>query len=213
MQALAMTENPYASPLARPPASTPTSADRPPSRPLSVSVVSVFLGVTGFYWLVALAMAIVAVHDAIQQGKLVFQGLLMVGLGAIAAMMVGELTAGVAMWFRQKWGWWLGAFCYVYGFMRHGAEIGFTVLDFAEYQAEGARPDRMIVKSGVRMLVAGVILLYIFKDNFLDYFDLYRLHRGVALLVLAAVSVVFIVAANLYLYWSPEIEQYLFGGG
>ncbi|EMI47185.1 putative membrane protein [Rhodopirellula sp. SWK7] len=183
-----VTKNPYDSPLF---ASVSTSgasenAPRPTERPVGVSVLAV-LHILGGLVLFGVQFLMFARLDSMEE-SLRAMGIPPV-LVIVGVMFLSVLTiaSGIGMWMGTRWGWWLAAFYYVYGVLRNASAL-YTVVSMADQLEGTARgPEFYMIKHSVRIVIQSLLLMYFFKGNVLDYFDLSTLKKGKALGILVGI--------------------------
>lgn len=165
-------------------------------RPLGISILAI-LHLAGGVLLCALQIPLLAAVGELQD-PLRAAGVppILLVLGMLFLAVLG-ITAGVGMWLGKQWGWWFGAFYYVYGVARNAPALG-TVAELADDLPEGARgPGYYYAKHGMRILVHLLILLYFFKGNVLAYFGLEEQSKwkAVSALVAACLAVAGVATA------------------
>jgi hypothetical protein len=156
------------------------------ARPLGITILAI-LHLVGGAVLCAVTVPLLSKLGTLQ-GVLRSAGSSVVLL-AVSAIFLGALgfSAGVGMWLGKKWGWWLGAFYYVYGVARNASAL-ITVIEMSNELGRGAHgPGFYLMKQAVRIIVHLFILNYLFKTNVLSYFELERLSRGKALSILVSI--------------------------
>jgi hypothetical protein len=121
--------------------------------------------------------------------------LLVIGVGFLALL---GTAAGVGMWTGKKWGWWLGAFYYVYSITRNATAL-VTVAELAnEIASDGRGPGYYYVKHTGRIAVSLLILLYFFKENVLHFFGLEDISKSKAISLMIGICVAISGLATAY---------------
>lgn len=110
--------------------------------------------------------------------------LLLLGILFLAAL---GTASGIGMWIGHKWGWWVSSFYYVYGIFRNGAAIATVIAMSDALEGESRGLGFYLVKFGGRIVIHFLILLYLFSENVLGYFDLCDLDKWKAIGTLVAV--------------------------
>ena len=136
-------------------------------RPVGVSILAV-LYVTGGLG----TLAIQILFSSSLLGAAEFLGvsslLTMVHFAFLGAL---GLAAGIGMWTGRKWGWWLGALYLLYSIARDTNAL-FTISDLVrEYGEPEAGATRIYVKHAGRIIVNSLLILYFFKSNVVEYFQ------------------------------------------
>lgn len=91
----------------------------------------------------------------------------------VSVLFVGILaiSSGIGMLLGKRWGWWLGTFYYVYAILRYLNTIfaGFRIA----VQSQNSIPEigNHITEYGIRIVIHSLILLYFFKDDVKEYFN------------------------------------------
>ncbi|QEG02806.1 hypothetical protein Mal15_69270 [Stieleria maiorica] len=119
--------------------------------------------------------------------------LLVIGVMFLAIL---TIASGVGMWMGTKWGWWLASFYYVYGIFRNGSAL-FTVVTMADQLEGGTRgPEYYMTKHGVRIVIHCLLVLYFFKPNVLEFFDMTTVNKARAVGVLVGICTALAVAMS-----------------
>ena len=157
-------------------------------RPTGVTILSVLHWIGGALLLagqVMLLTSLVRVSPAldaigIPPALLVMSIMLLAGIA---------LASSVGMWIGTRWGWWCAAFYYVYGVARNTNAL-VLISDFADERGGAQSSDDYYAKFGGRVIAYLLLLLYFFKDNVLEYFEMPNLNKGKALGILILVTAV-----------------------
>jgi hypothetical protein len=76
------------------------------------------------------------------------------------------------MWLGKTWGWWLGTFYYVYSIFRNANAL-ITIPALVEQFGEPTRgAEYYYVKHGTRIIIHFFLILYFYKGNVVNYFNL-----------------------------------------
>lgn len=138
-------------------------------RPLGVTILSILHVLGGLMMLPLLAALFANSEEAqkpLQELGLPFE-LLVAGMCFLA---ISSLLSGVGLFLGRKWGWWLAAFYYVYSIVRHGNALLLTY-ELAELDGGGGRGiGYHRAKFVARIVVAVLVLVYLFRGRVLDYF-------------------------------------------
>lgn len=192
-----MTHNPY-----QPPASS--VADRPTgeplrrraTRPVGVSILAM-LHLVGGVGLAVVLVALVVNRQAIGEPLQMLgmpPALLIIGVLFLAVL---TIASGVGMWMGTKWGWWLAAFYYLYGVVRHGSAL-MTVAALADRLEDGMRgPAFYLIKFGVRIIVHLLLVLYFFRGNVRAFFGLTTVGKARALGILVGICLAIMAGTSL----------------
>ena len=112
--------------------------------------------------------------------------LLIAGVMFLSVITIGS---GAGMIVGAKWGWWLGAFYYVYSIFRNGSAI-LGVISLADQIEDGTRGvNHYLFKHGARIVVNALLLLYFFKENVLEYFNLSSVSKVKAVCLMVGICV------------------------
>lgn len=112
-------------------------------------------------------------------------------LGLIAIM------SSVGMWLGKPWGWWLGAFYYLYAIARYGNSL-IAAFQMSEQLSTSPRGATYFISRDIgRIIVHGLIVLYFFKENVIRYFMSTNFSKKKAASILAGSIFGFIIVASL----------------
>ena len=138
-------------------------------RPLGVTILSVLHLLGGLMILPLLAVLFANSAEAqkpLQELGLPFEVL----VAGVCLLAVNSVFSGIGLFLGRKWGWWLAAFYYVYSIARHGNAL-FLTYQLTELDGGGGRGiGYHRAKFAGRIIVAVLILFYLFRDRVLDYF-------------------------------------------
>ncbi|HTU27567.1 MAG TPA: hypothetical protein VMF30_19310 [Pirellulales bacterium] len=159
-------------------------------RPIGISILAV-LHVIGGVVLVGLLLLLVAKFENLSP--------LAADLGVSAPMFVASIVlltlltfaAGIGMWRGARWGWWTGAFYYLYSIVRHAGAIWlvYRLRDtLAGLPGGSETAHKQMIKFAGRIIVSALIFAYFFKPSVLAYFRLEQFGRAKAIGILAAVT-------------------------
>lgn len=110
------------------------------------------------------------------------------------------ILSGFGMRYGKQWGWWCGAFYYVYSVFRNGAAL-LTVVVMADQLQGGSRTlDYYIVRHGARIAVQTLIYIYFFKSNVLAFFGMQSVRKVRATATLIGICVAISIAATVLNY-------------
>ena len=133
--------------------------------------------------------------------------LLVLGVMLLAGL---GLASGIGMWIGTRWGWWCGAFYYVYSVARN-ANAFFMVAELAEQFSQDPHdlhgPGYYYAKFGGRVAIHSLLLLYFFKSNVLAYFGLSDIHKGKALLILIAITALIFGGSTAWLVGGSPVDD------
>ena len=169
-------------------------------RPVGISILAL-LHIAGGIVLGIMQLVLLANLDKLEPLRTIGipPVLLMIGIAFLALL---GTAAGFGMWRGAKWGWWLGAFYYVYSMARNATAL-VAIAELADDAAGGSRgPGYYYVKHGGRILVHFLILLYFFKENVLGYFGLDDISKPRAISVLVGVCLAIIGIVNAIAWFS-----------
>ena len=140
-------------------------------RPLGVTILGVLHLLGGLLMLAPLAMFLPNSGEAQKRLQEIGLPLWLLVAGFCLLAFVGVLS-GLGLFLGRKWGWWLAAFYYVYSIGRHANALVFT-FQLSEMEAGGGRGvDFYRAKFVVRILIAVLLLAYLFRGKVLHYFGL-----------------------------------------
>jgi hypothetical protein len=166
-------------------------------RPIGVSILAVLHLIGGVVLLGAQVVLlgkldeVSAIMDevGIPPAALVFALLLLTGI---------VLASGIGMWLGARWGWWCAAFYYVYSVARSINAL-FSISDFADVlESESRGPGYYYFKFSVGAFIHALLLLYFFKSNVIEYFDMEDVHKGKAIgILVAATAAVYVMTLGI----------------
>ena len=108
---------------------------------------------------------------------------------SVAVLAILALVSGIGMWLGRSWGWWLGAFYYVYGIVRNLNGV-ISLSGFSdEFGAPSQGIETYYIRFGARVVFYSLILVYLFRGNILEHFGLARYPRSRIAMTLALVAV------------------------
>ena len=162
-------------------------------RPIGISVLAVLYFLGGL-----LALGIVVLGPGSMPAEFEELGVsgLLIAIRIIFWCALG-IAAGVGMWTRKRWGWWLGAFWLFYSIARNVnallmlpglvEQFGAQEVDVAKYQLRFAG----------RIAVSALLILYFFKSNVVAWFGVGATPgwKRVALLAGATIGILALFAA------------------
>jgi hypothetical protein len=150
-------------------------------RPIGVTLLSILaiLGGIGFVGLGALTTFFLLSTD---EPRVIAERLATIGIPlpllivGLAFLIVLSIGSGAGMWVGERWGWYLATFGYAYAIVRnlnaiwitHGIFSSLTPADMA------AMPHGLgyyYFKFSARVVIAALILLYLFKINVREFFQ------------------------------------------
>ena len=152
-------------------------------RPLGVTLLAILQLIGGVLFLGVQFLILIkfnAMNDILRPAGM---SLVLLSLGVMLLATL-SIASGIGMWLGAKWGWWLASFYYVYGIFRGGTAL-YTIVTLADKLQGGSRgPEYYIAKHSVHIIVYLLLLLYLFKDEVLEFFGLDGLSKGKAVGVL-----------------------------
>lgn len=164
-------------------------------RPIGITLLSVLLIITG--------LAFIGIQ-LIFSNKIneVFSGFGINSITTILSLLflgISSLVAGIGMIIRKKWGWWLGAFYFVYAIFRY---INVIVMAFSleeELQNSSRGIAYYVFQNSIKIIVHFLIFLYFFSNNVLEYFKLenYSKKQGILIFVVGF-GITFLLASVSY---------------
>ncbi len=120
-----------------------------------------------------------------------------IALAAFAFLALLYLGSGIGLWLGKAWGWWTGAFAYVYRIL---ASLNALITAFG-YSAELAAETRGLafysLKFGARILVSVLILTYFFRPRVLSFFGLSEVRKLRSVGIMVAIYLVLALATTL----------------
>ena len=146
-------------------------------RPLGISILAV-LHVLGGIGILAVQLFVQprGVEEA-DQAMRNFGFTFSMAVAAFTLVAALGIVSGVGFWLGRPWGWWVGAFSYIY---RAFASLN-AILTVIIYSAELATESRgvafYLAKYGGRIVVSLLILSYLLRPKTLSYFGLSELRR------------------------------------
>ena len=99
--------------------------------------------------------------------------------------------AAIGMWNGTPWGWWLGAFYFMYAVFRNISAF-VTVVNLADqFEATERGVNYYLLKYGLRVLINALVFIYFFKGNVLRFFGLEKIAvpKAVGMIVAVCVSI------------------------
>ena len=159
------------------------------TRPVWVSVLAVlhfvggivYLG-TQFIFLANLKAIEPTLHTlGMTSGLMIF---------ALMVLAIVSIASGIGMWIGVKWGWWLGAFYYIYSIFRNASAV-LMVISMTNVLEVGSRePEYYLIKHSGRIVLHFLIFLYFFKGNVLEFFHLEGLSKPKAIGIMVGICIV-----------------------
>lgn len=138
------------------------------ARPTGISLLCVLHGLGGIGIAVVMVSSIGS-GDPLPDIPGISTALFVAGVVFLAVL---GIASAIGMWMGRPWGWWLGAFYYAYAIARYANALRMI----SELSATPGEPPSGLkmyyARYVVRVLVSGLILLYFFKGNVREYFDL-----------------------------------------
>lgn len=172
-----MTDNPYDSPILDTTAYVKEPSSGPVKRPIGLVILVVFVVITAIV-VVGVGVLMFATIAANQAAASVFG----VPIIAIGGFMIGIggliLVSAVGLWMGKIWGWWLVGVGYSLSALWNGLFLMFIIGMSTLGQIPGGAPGEVYTKYGVRAVIAGLIVSYLFKDNVLTFFALHNQSKG-----------------------------------
>jgi len=158
-------------------------------RPVWVSVLAVLHFVGGFVYL-GTQFIFLANLNVIEPTLHTFgmtSGLMIFALMVLAIL---SIASGIGMWIGVKWGWWLGAFYYIYSIFRNASAV-LMVISMTNVLEVGSRePEYYLIKHSGRIVLHFLIFLYFFKGNVLEFFHLEGLSKPKAIGIMVGICIV-----------------------
>lgn len=118
-----------------------------------------------------------------------------------------KFGSGVGLWIGSKWGWYLATFSYAYVIVRNANAIVVThqivsAMSAHEISLMSLSPTIHYIKFSVRIIVATLLYLYLFKSNVREYFQMtstsgWKVVLADAVICAAIVAIISIVAPEL----------------
>lgn len=124
-------------------------------------------------------------------------------LGVFFLTVLGMASA-IGMSIGAKWGWWLGAFYYIYSLFRNASAILtiYALSDQIDLEGADRGPSYYYFKHGLRILIHLLIFCYFFKENVLEFFEMKGLNKKRAVAIMTGVC---IAITTLFTIWSFTI--------
>jgi len=151
------------------------------SRPIGVTLLSILaiLGGIGFVGLAALTTFFLLSTD---EPRVIAERLATIGIPlpllivGLAFLIVLSIGSGAGMWVGERWGWYLATFGYAYAIVRNLNAIWITHGIFSSMSAAdlAVMPHGLgyyYFKFSARVVISGLILLYLFKRNVREFFE------------------------------------------
>lgn len=172
-----MTDNPYDSPILDTTAYVKEPSSGPVKRPIGLVILVVFVVITAIVvvGVGVLMFATIAANQAaasVLGVPIIAIGGFMIGIGGLI------LVSAVGLWMGKIWGWWLVGVGYSLSALWNGLFLMFIIGMSTLGQIPGGAPGEVYTKYGVRAVIAGLIVSYLFKDNVLTFFALHNQSKG-----------------------------------
>lgn len=147
-------------------------------RPIGVTILAVLhlLGGAGMLCVIPMMLSVDQQQAAealdplgASMGMMIASALLLMGL---------NLATGIGLFSRAPWGWRLGTFFCVFTIAR-SLNAMFTLAELqGDFILPGDRLELQFIKFGGRIVINGLLLMYYFRENVLDWFGLRHVHMG-----------------------------------
>lgn len=122
----------------------------------------------------------------------------------VALLAVLAAASGIGMLIGAKWGWWFAAIWYAYAITRAASAL-VLVFQVAGHIDDGTRSaGYYYAKFAGRIVVSGLLLVYLLRDRVLEYFRLSSLSKAQALLTLLGICAAIWLALNVPSLLSAE---------
>lgn len=172
-----MTDNPYDSPILDTTDYVREPSSGPVKRPIGLVILVVFVVITAIVvaGVGVLMFATIAANQAaasVLGVPIIAIGGFMIGIGGLI------LVSAVGLWMGKIWGWWLVGVGYSLSALWNGLFLMFIIGMSTLGQIPGGAPGEVYTKYGVRAVIAGLIVSYLFKDNVLTFFALHNQSKG-----------------------------------
>lgn len=172
-----MTDNPYDSPILDTTAYVKEPSSGPVKRPIGLVILVVFVVITAIVvaGVGVLMFATIAANQAaasVLGVPIIAIGGFMIGIGGLI------LVSAVGLRMGKIWGWWLVGVGYSLSALWNGLFLMFIIGMSTLGQIPGGAPGEVYTKYGVRAVIAGLIVSYLFKDNVLTFFALHNQSKG-----------------------------------
>jgi len=164
-------------------------------KPLFVKLVIIILFGAGFTIAVDCADIITGKQISITSGLKVFTIIYM------ALISVLSFVAGIGMWRGKKWGWWLGAFLYMYAVLWTIKSLIYLPWLFGYFVKPHNRNVYYYIKHGINLVVRVLIFIYFFKGSVTEYFVLQQQSKIKTLIILFVLGLIVVVGCYLFLYY------------
>lgn len=111
-------------------------------------------------------------------------------LGSLAFTALMSFASGVGMWGAKRWGWWLGAFGFVYAILKDANAMWMIPKLIERYGTPERGAAFYYAKYGFRIFLSAAILAYLYRPAVRGFFYLQvSKWKSLALLTGAALAV------------------------
>lgn len=158
-----------------------------PARPLGVSILAVLHAISSPFVFVAMLLLTGHVGETREGLEIAGASPAALVMGVYLIVCVGAVS-GFGMWLGAQWGWWCATFLYVFGIFRNISMLVAMATSLDAIPAGAIDFEYQVFKYVVRSLLSVLLILYLLKDNVLEFFDLYDLQKGAAIRRLISIS-------------------------
>lgn len=120
----------------------------------------------------------------------------------ISILGVMSLGAAIGMWKGKRWGWYLGAIVFCYAIFRNGYALSQVIGMSNIIETSGESTDSYFIKYVGRVIINGLVLLYFFKANVIEYFQVTNLRDWKKVGIVVGVTIIIFLG-----FYGPGLFQ------
>lgn len=174
-----------------------SSIGRHPERPTGILILAVLhlvggLGILGIQLFVQ-PLGVNELDQTLRGVGITFN----LAMAAILFLAILLLASAVGFLIGKPWGWWVGAFTYVYRTFTNLNAILTAFAYSAELEAGSRGLSHYVSKFGIRTVVSILIIAYLFRSETLEYFGLSEMKRWQSLAILVGANIVLVILFSL----------------
>lgn len=165
---------------------SPTSfvVPMPPSESVARPVGVTLLALLHFLWVLAFFLLAGTLWRNLDDLEIpLFAILSVIAIGVAIVGGIIALAIAVGLWLGRKWGWWLAG-------SLAALAIYSQLFSFAEYFLESKLSLQLGLLTLLWLALDALVIWYLMRPNVLNYFGLWDLSKGKALVILAGGGVV-----------------------
>ncbi len=160
-------------------------------RPIGIILLSILHFISG----VGIILVPIFFHNPNLSNEIGISSVLM--YSSILFLGVISILSAIGMWLGKSWGWWLGAFYYIYAIARYTNSI-IVLNSLSDQLANSSRGSGYYFSRDIfRIITSGLIFIYFFKNNVREYFTLKNYSKIKSMGILVIITLALIIVATL----------------